>query len=1629
MRAVFNFITTLSLRLWPLTVALSLAVIGGGVYAFTQFNQELLPDIAFPQTFVVMQDGGATSDQILTMYAIPIEERAQEVDDVVNVETTSNQGFGFAIIRNEFGVDQDRVVNELEDQFDQITLPTRRITPPEGMDAEALIGELSPEAVLWLYDWANRENSGFIPQLDSEVLRAFSEDALAVLPESAFNDLPRQLRDDVQPDTLREIDVPETAPELPDSWQGDPRFQTTEDIVELTTTRRLATLFNDLIENGELVGPLGTVSDLTTEDVQFFLASAEDCRALDRPEATDSEDRCSFIAALTAEEILAMDGELIALLPDNYVQQLGSIERSNVAAVRIAEALTGETFEAEDVLLPDSWRVSKPSIITFNFSDIPLGQISIDSDTMSSEELRDFVENDLAPRLREVENVASVSIDGGEIIPIPIQNAAREEIGLPPLGESQIGDSIVEETQEATSEGETDGDATDEAAAESEDTAEDDAPADEPETDDDASMQNQQTEYPEGPALPPVWGAVADIAGTDEFDTADDIFLVVGSDIQGVEINSAADFINALGEQATAAPLLDSLNQEILDYLAEQEPGFYDNLDDNIAERFLSPSLGDAWQRLSGNELLSDMPLTNVAELQAAGPVETIATIMEATQQDGLRTFAIQLMNDISPEALNALVAENENFVSELAEASPDALRFMSAETLSTQPVMDFIASTDNRELASELEAIASGEQLSVAEARLETEGDETFEDPNAPPLAPSWAGVAPFVGASELDTTDDLFNVPGYPDVASLINSFALGQGSNVVRDLTAENWLYIAEQEENFWQNVSATALTLINAEEVDISQFPNNVQATIEAGETYEPEATVTRTNFNPSFLMTIFKDDEANTIETWDDVNAVLQDFNAQDDVSVNEVFEQATFITDSLEGVQREGGTGAIMAVVIILIFMNLSFRSTAVVSVSIPASVMFAFILMSILPGQMNALLTPVLEDVGRDTALGSILVVIIRLFPESITLNIMTLSGLTVAIGRVVDDSIVVLENIYRNIGLIPPGEETAALKQEAVLTGTREVSLAIFSATLSTMVVFLPLGLFGGITGAFFLPFGLAVTYALIGSYIASITIVPVLAYLFISRDSMPEEGLIPIKEEMPATERTWARISNVFIGSILWLGEKYSILIRMVLATLVNRLAFIAGAIALLVFGLFLLANRPVQFLPDFGEPTISVTVALPSEVEGQPVGIAFTNAKVNEFENYLLQLRDDNPEITNVQVTIGGTGDGDFGGGGTGNVTETAASITIGVTNAEALEEFTPIIREEAENIFDDLDNDGQLDYAENGESPDVVASNVTVSGSGLQGGGFGGFSLVLQGADGDNQPSLSELAEYNDVVLSSLAEVDGLVNVELESNFSGSDGATYIRIDGVPALRYTGEVEADDTIGVTQQAVTEAQEAIDDLRAERDDLTAPVEIGQGFESQEQEEGIQDIVVSMGIATLIAYSILVLTFGNIIWPLEILVSLPLAIVGAAVALTVTDRVLGLPAMVGFLLLIGIVLTNAIVFLDRVKQNTRERNMRTYDALVEAGRTRLRPILMTATTTTIAQLPLAASTESGAIIAAELGTVVIGGLVSSTILTLLLLPVIHSLVDGGLSALANAVGLGNRRQNTASSTSASD
>jgi HAE1 family hydrophobic/amphiphilic exporter-1 len=739
-----------------------------------------------------------------------------------------------------------------------------------------------------------------------------------------------------------------------------------------------------------------------------------------------------------------------------------------------------------------------------------------------------------------------------------------------------------------------------------------------------------------------------------------------------------------------------------------------------------------------------------------------------------------------------------------------------------------------------------------------------------------------------------------------------------------------------------------------------------------------------NGKPSLVLTITKTSDANTVSVVKAVNDRLDELAKQPGATfqVTTIEDLSTFIIESRDSLVREGVLGAVFAFLTILVFL-LSLRSTLVAAVSIPVSIMTALTLMLV----------------------------------AGISINIMTLGGLAVAVGRVVDDAIVVLENIYRHRGRGEP-------KVDAVISGTREVASAITSSTMTTVAVFLPIGFIGGIVSQFFLPFALTVTFALLASLACALTVVPVLAVLFIDRVKLnPDEG--------PEHRDTFVQ-------------RFYTPLLKLALRNRRSRWSVIGISAALVVLAGLLVPHIPTQLLNAGSEKYLQISISPPS---GTP------SAKVLDVAKQVEAKLHTDSEVNLIETTVPGESDTGFSAIASAFTGRAANSATI----VARLDKSVDLDAEQQKLS-------GQLDQlAPDGWQIQVAQQSMTGSSS---------ISVIVSGATADDvsaatqvvmealrkQPDLinvgSDLAVDTDEIRvdvdpnkaimagTTTAQVQGEIHNALvgtadgEVNLASGPADVYIqlkvdglnsvqalgmlpvgtakvplaaiatveqvkvqarvtRVDQSPAATISADTTSQDTGGVS----VEVQRTIDDLKSQGklDGVTVTL---SGV-TEEMNNAFGGLYASMAIAVLLVYLVMVLVFDSLIDPLVIMFSLPLATIGAFPALFITQRAIGISALIGFLMLIGIVVTNAIVLLDLVEQH-RRRGLPMYEALIQGGRTRVRPILMTAIATILALIPLALGLSEGEIIASELATVVIGGLFTSTFLTLIVVPVVYSLVE---------------------------
>ncbi|WP_324650697.1 efflux RND transporter permease subunit [Georgenia sp. H159] len=743
---------------------------------------------------------------------------------------------------------------------------------------------------------------------------------------------------------------------------------------------------------------------------------------------------------------------------------------------------------------------------------------------------------------------------------------------------------------------------------------------------------------------------------------------------------------------------------------------------------------------------------------------------------------------------------------------------------------------------------------------------------------------------------------------------------------------------------------------------------------------------RTNGDPSFGVAITKTPDGNTVDVSHAVQELIPEFEAAlgEAAEVTVVFDQAPFIEQSIEDLATEGLFGLVFAVVVILVFLR-RWRPTGVTALSIPLSLIIALI---------------GLRTVGY-------------------TLNLFTLAALTVSVGRVVDDSIVVIENISRHLSY---GKD----RRTAILDAVREVAGAITSATIATAAVFVPIGLVGGMVGELFRPFAFTAALALLASLLVALTIVPVLAYWFV-RGPRPGEDPDAVREAAEAKERRGV-LQRAYVGTLR--------------GALTRPWLAVVAAVAVLAGTAGLATQLQTEFIGDSGQNTLSVTQALPAGTS-----LEAADAAAQEVEEVVAGLAD----VESYQVT-GGSGDAAmafFGSQG-----ETTFAITLDI-DADATE-----AEEELRSRLDGLEDVGELTVA-----------------TGMAGFG-GGLEVVVSGADGESVETAArgvldavEAIDGTTDVTSNLtaelptlqvevdraaaaaigvseAQVGQVVSAALQGSTVASINTEYGRNDvvlnvgeppttreeleslqvataaGPVPLSQVAEVqEVDQPITVTRAdglrsaTISATSTASDlgrvtaDLRSALDSLDLPDGVAAEIEgvSADQEEAFANLGIALLLSLAIVYLVMVATFNSLVQPLILMVSVPFAATGAVLMLVVTGSQLDVPGLIGALMLVGIVVTNAIVLIDLINQYRRQ-GMDLRAGIEEGARHRVRPILMTAAATIAALVPMAIGvTGGGAFVSQPLALVVIGGLVTSTLLTLLLVPVLYLLVERRLEKRA--------------------
>ena len=739
--------------------------------------------------------------------------------------------------------------------------------------------------------------------------------------------------------------------------------------------------------------------------------------------------------------------------------------------------------------------------------------------------------------------------------------------------------------------------------------------------------------------------------------------------------------------------------------------------------------------------------------------------------------------------------------------------------------------------------------------------------------------------------------------------------------------------------------------------------------------------------PAIALDVQKQAGANTVGVADGIRAAVEKMGPElpPGVRLRMVRDDSTFIRDSIDDVQVTLVLGGLLTVFIVFLFLN-SWRSTVITGLTLPISVIAAFIAM--------------------------------RIF--GFTLNVLTLMGLSLAIGMLIDDAIVVRENIVRHM---QKGKDHLTAARE----GTAEIGLAVMATTFTIIAVFIPVAFMGGMVGQFFYQFGITVAAAVLVSLFVSFTLDPMLSSRWYDPDVEEHRQRGPVG-------RTLQRFNNWFDG----LHGSYE---RMLDWSLHHRWVIVVAAVVAFVSALPILAMLGGDFMPDFNRGEYQVSFKATPGTTLRETG--------DRAQRMVAKLR----ELSDVQYTY--TTIGEAGsqyrpvtegttyvklkphGGGTfsavlrdaRNKVEQVPGLTFGLSEAGAFGQKPIQISVRGPEI-DELDRISQRLVAGMRKIPGIAdienslekskpelrvdvnrqrASDLGIPVSKIattmQAGVVGEVATTIQDSAGDNHDVRVRLRpdqrRYSEDLLKLSvptdkddANGDKILKPlsEIATVLPGTGPSSIRRRDLVREVRISASTDA-----------RPLQEVSNDIDAVGKKINLPpgYDIVAGGDTEELNRMFSDMFQALFLAVVFIYLILASQFGSFTHPLAIMLSLPLSLFGVAVILFFTRDTLNIMSMIGLIMLMGLVTKNAILLVDFTNQARREGTPR-HKALIQAGTTRLRPIVMTTLAMIFGMLPLAFAIGAGAEMRAPMARAVIGGLITSTLLSLLVVPVVYTLLD---------------------------
>lgn len=751
-------------------------------------------------------------------------------------------------------------------------------------------------------------------------------------------------------------------------------------------------------------------------------------------------------------------------------------------------------------------------------------------------------------------------------------------------------------------------------------------------------------------------------------------------------------------------------------------------------------------------------------------------------------------------------------------------------------------------------------------------------------------------------------------------------------------------------------------------------------------------ITRVDRGEAVGIHCMKQSDANTVAACESVKQEIAEIEKELDIDldVKYTIDQSEYITKSIDNTKKMIVEGALMALLILFLFLR-NLRSTLIVFTAIPLSIIATFIL----------------------------------LYFNGSTLNLITMGGLALGLGRMIDDSIVVFENIYRHrmLGLSP---------MDAAMTGASEVGTAVMASTFTMIAVFLPIIFTEGISSIIFKPLALTVGFAVFCSLLVALTVVPLMSSRMLTDRSMTRKN-------------EGGRIYRLTEGFGNWLdnlGERYK---KIVAWTLGHRKTVIISVTALMLLSCAGIPLVGAEFMSSMDSGEISISLEM-----DRGTTIEHTSEVIDQMEKILTGI----PEVTTIFTSIGSSGNMAMSNSVQGDKAAITVKLVPKDDRDKSVEVVTDEIRQKMANIpgakikvsvastfsmgsstsdiaiqikGDDLDvlrdiskqvsevvrkvpgtrevasslADGTPEMqikvdrqraATYGLSPMQVSSAIRNAMAGSV-----ATTYKVGGDDVDIRVRYTRQGheDYSYLMNLNIPTVTGSqIALSQIADFTLAEGPTSItRVDQVRQAEISASLLNRDLKSVMNDIQTQVKEQID--------LPAGYMIEYGGSNEDMIDSFKSLALALLIAIILVYAVMAIQYESFFMPFIIMFSVPTCLIGVVGGLLITGRTFNVPAFIGLIMLVGIAVANAIVLVDYIKRLI-EQGMERNQAIIEAGRVRLRPILMTALATILAMLPLATGLGEGAETSAPMATVVIGGLFASTFITLVLIPVVYSLFD---------------------------